>query len=341
MTTRAEWHLPAVEEVADAVFRIPLPLPNDALRAVNIYLITGDDAGPVCIDSGWARRESRDLLLKCLATLHVRLEDIARFLVTHMHRDHFSQAIAIRREVSTRVSLGVGERTTLELLATPSEGRLALRLAELERNGAIDLARRIAQAEARVPPRPTGYEMPDDWLRDGDVIDVPRRRLHVLETPGHTRGHVVFSDFEHRLLFAGDHVLSTITPSIGLEPSPSRYALGNFLASLARVRSLPDAVLLPAHGPVGPSVHTRVDELVAHHARRLDDVLAGVRATIGTAFGIAGKLTWTRHERKLDELDLFNQRLAVLETAAHLSLLEAQGRVRRTLVSGVDHYALS
>ncbi len=334
-----EWFEPATEEVANGIYRIPLPLPNDGLRAVNVYLIASAEGRPVCVDSGWALPEARALLMRCLANVGLGLEDIDRYLVTHIHRDHYTQAVALRREFRSTVSLGEGERPALELLSDPADERFAQRLDDLTRNGASHLADSLRRAQSVRPPLVSDWEMPDDWLRDGDVVDAPGRRLQVVETPGHTRGHVVFHDAEARLLFAGDHVLPTITPSIGLEVSPAANPLGDFLGSLARVRQLPDAMLFPAHGPVTASVHARVDELVAHHGARLDATLAAVTVGADTAFEVAGQLRWTRRERRLDELDLFNQSLAVSETAAHLRLLEAQVRVRRVLEAGVSRFA--
>jgi glyoxylase-like metal-dependent hydrolase (beta-lactamase superfamily II) len=336
--SQSDWYEPAVDEVADGVYRIPLPLPNDGLRAVNIYLIAGQHDSPVCVDSGVPAPASREVLAKSLATLGLGLEDVSRFLVTHVHLDHYTQAVAIRREIPVRVSLGSGERDGLELMCGPADERLGRRFGLLASNGAGELADRIARQGAVRPPTLFDFEMPDDWLRDGDVVEVPGRKLDVVETPGHTRGHVVFHDASERILFAGDHVLSTITPSIGLEASQSANPLGDFLGSLARVRELPDGLLLPAHGPVRPSVHARVDELIAHHAVRLDRTLAAVRAGASTGFEVAGALTWTRRERTFDELDMFNQSLAVTETVAHLRLLEAQRRLRRACEDGTDHY---
>ena len=43
---------------------------------------------------------------------------------------------------------------------------------------------------------------------------------------------------------------------------------------------------------------------------------------------MARRLTWTRHEHALDDLDLFNAALATLETRAHLELLVARGEMR-------------
>ena len=46
-----DWAAPGVYPVAPGVHRVPLPLPTDGLRAVNVYVI-GDDGGLVLIDSG-------------------------------------------------------------------------------------------------------------------------------------------------------------------------------------------------------------------------------------------------------------------------------------------------
>jgi glyoxylase-like metal-dependent hydrolase (beta-lactamase superfamily II) len=147
-------------------------------------------------------------------------------------------------------------------------------------------------------------------------------------TPGHRPGHYFFADKADGLLFAGDHVLPTITPSIGFTVPPAEDSLGDFMRSLAKVRSLPDLQVLPAHGPVAPSAHARVDELLAHHEHRLDLCLKslGERGTT-TAHVVAQDLGWTRHEKAYDELDLFSQGMASMETKAHLELLVARGEL--------------
>jgi len=335
---RDEWTEPAVDEVAPGVYRIPLPLPNDGLRAVNVYAVVDGD-GLVLVDSGWAIPDARLRLDTALASLDCGAGDIHRFLITHAHRDHFTQAVVLRREWRTPISLGAGERPTLEILQDPDRLPLDPQLHLLKRAGAEQLIEQMmASMEGHERPPRSEWEFPDHWLTDGEVVLAGDRRLDVIETPGHTQGHVVFHDAAAGLLFAGDHVLPTITPSIGFEPQLSPDPLGDFLGSLARVRQLPDATLLPAHGAVTPSVHARIDELVAHHGRRLDETEAAVARGADTAFEVAGQLRWTRRERRLDELDLFNQMLAVAETGAHLTLLVAQGRVTRELADDVNRY---
>ena len=90
--TRHEWTVPGVYPVAPGVHRVPLPLPTDGLRAVNVYVI-GDDGGLVLIDSGWALEQARAALTSALAALGAGLGDVRSFLVTHVHRDHYTLAV--------------------------------------------------------------------------------------------------------------------------------------------------------------------------------------------------------------------------------------------------------
>lgn len=336
---RGAWAEPAVDEVAPGVYRIPLPLPEDGLKAVNVFVLTGRDT-VIAIDSGWSIPEARELLVKQLGTLGLGPADIRRFLVTHVHRDHYTMGIALRREFGTRVELGAGERPSIEYSLDPDRAPLGPQMRMLEIMGAEPILQEWREVFAGSPPHQASedFEAPDGWLSNGVMETEVGRTLEVVETPGHTQGHVVFHDLENRLLFAGDHVLPQITPSIGFEAVLSPNPLGQFLTSLALVRSRPDAVLLGAHGPVAPSAHARVDELVDHHGRRLDDTERAVAAGASTGYEAAQRLTWTRRETAFADLDRFNAMLAVAETGAHLQLLVAQGRLTAEDVDGVRHY---
>jgi glyoxylase-like metal-dependent hydrolase (beta-lactamase superfamily II) len=331
------WTEPGTFPVAPGVHRIPLPLPNDGLRAVNVYVLETPD-GLVLVDGGWAIPQARDVLSAGLAELGAGIPDIRRFLVTHVHRDHYTMAVALRREGSAVVALGSGEKPTLDLLQRTDRNPLSTQTRQLRLLGATALADGIEKAVAGHPADRDDWESPDEWLEPGRIPLPGGRSLEAVHTPGHTAGHLVFHDVEAGLLFAGDHVLPTITPSIGFEPVLQDEPLAAFLRSLAVMRSRPDARLLPAHGAVTDSVHARVDELIAHHGRRLDEVLAAVPSTDGSPAEVAAVLRWTRHGRTLDELDGFNRMLAVFETAAHLDLLVAQERLAREQVDGVLRY---
>jgi hypothetical protein len=104
------------------------------------------------------------------------------------------------------------------------------------------------------------------------------------------------------------------------------------------MRSLPDATLLPAHGPAGSSTHARVEELLNHHEERLTATAAAVDRGASTGFETARILTWTRRQRRFDELDMFNQIMAVHETMAHLEVLVERGWLQRQVLDGIARF---
>ncbi len=331
----ADWTDPGPHLVVPGVYRVPLPIPAAGLHAVNVYVIE-DREGPVLIDPGWAMPETEAKLAEALGSLGHQLADVAHILVTHAHWDHYSQALALRETFGTRVRIGRGEHVSIEAIAA---GQLPQQLEHLRRSGAAELADRMSDHR---PPGPQDRDVPrrepDAWLAHGERIPLAGRGLDVFDTPGHTRGHVVLRDAAGGLLFSGDHVLPHISPSLGLEPVPEPKPLRSYLASLELVRDMPDTYLLPAHGPVAPSVHTRVEELIRHHEARLDAAAQQVRAGASTAYEVAGGMKWTRREKRLEDLEEVSQMLAVLEIEAHLDVLADQGVVVRAEQNGVRLY---
>jgi glyoxylase-like metal-dependent hydrolase (beta-lactamase superfamily II) len=337
MSDRHQWIEEGAHEVVPGVYRIPLPLPMDGLRAVNAYAIESD-GGLVMIDSGWMLDETKEQLARSLAKIGAGFGDIRKFLITHIHRDHYTQAIALRKVFGMKVALGEDERASLDVMLGPDTGLFAARGAKLAMAGAQPLIAKMVEAGMQRPSGDDGYEEPDEWIAAGQKYDLGTRTLEAIPTPGHTHGHVVFADFAAGLLFAGDHVLPHITPSISLEAAPQELPLGDFLDSLRLVRGLPDLTLLPAHGPVAPSVHARVDELLDHHDQRLRIMAAELAEGARTAYQVATAIRWTSRLVELTDLDLINQTLAVGETEAHLDLLVARGQARSYLVEGIRYY---
>ena len=341
---RHAWAEPGVEDLGDGLYRIPLPLPGDALTAVNVYAIVSDN-GVDLVDAGMAIAQARERLTEALEQLGLGLPDIRNFLITHIHQDHYTLAVELRTTLRGQIVLGDQERGNMAAIRDVSAGRAEVGFIEmLGRMGADSLAEQVrARMEPRLAnPQPKlEWSDPDRWLPDGAVIDLPGRALRAIHTPGHTTGHVVFHDEAAGLLFAGDHVLPHITPSIGFQPVITRTALIQYLSSLRLMLTLPDTRLLPAHGPIQPSTHARVHQLLEHHETRLAQTLEAATAGPVTAFEAAGALPWTRRQRKLTELDTMNQLLATGETAAHLEVLVARGQLTRDRTpDGLDLYSL-
>lgn len=332
------WADPGAWPVAPGVHRIPLPLPTDGLRAVNVYALEEPD-GVTLIDAGWAVAGTAPALDSALRSLGYGRGDVRQVLVTHIHRDHYTQAVVLRREHGARLMLGAGEQASLAALNDPAMKQF--QVAYLVECGAARLARWWQEAFGGPGRDLSQWEEPDEWMfGDGRVV-LARRVLDAFETPGHTRGHLVYADLASGLMFAGDHVLSTITPSIGYEPVPTPLPLADYLASLAKVRALPDLVLLPAHGEAGGSVHERVDELLEHHDDRLGGCLTAAVGRPVTAHEVATELSWTGRGHPFRALDDYSAALAVLETRAHLEVLVSRGNLVRRSADDVVRYAVA
>ena len=115
-------------------------------------------------------------------------------------------------------SLCAASLQMLEVAQDPDVDPLAFMLAQLHRGGADDLGRELRQAPVRHDI--TDWADPDDWLDAPQQIAFEAGTWQVHPTPGHTRGHVVFVDAARDVMFAGDHVLPQITPSIGFDSRP-------------------------------------------------------------------------------------------------------------------------
>jgi glyoxylase-like metal-dependent hydrolase (beta-lactamase superfamily II) len=330
MTKLPDWWASGCYEVAPGVYRIPLALPNDALRAVNVYAIE-TPRGLVLIDGGWRVTATVGELDAALRSVGHAVDEVTEVFVTHIHRDHYTLAVELRRRVGSQVYLGQAEAPGLRAVRALGSNVPVSSIRELVRAGANGLVEEVVALTEQEAFDGADWEDPDGWLTPGP-LELGSRRLEVVATPGHTKGHVVFHDLEAELMFTGDHVLPTITPSIGFELGEWGRPLGDYLDSLSLMTARPDAVLLPAHGHHGGSLHERVSVLLEHHEQRLEEILGSVRRLGGSVTGaaIAAELRWTRRGRAFATLDPFNQMIAVCETMAHLDVLADRGAVEAT-----------
>ncbi|MFD2473592.1 MBL fold metallo-hydrolase [Amycolatopsis silviterrae] len=326
-----------VEHLTDAVVRIQLPLPMDDLRVVNAYAVLGGD-GIVLIDPGWADEPSEAVLLAALAELGFRPADVSRILSTHSHWDHYSRAVDWRERYGIPIALGAEESHTVTSFGAAA-GTFPAQAKMLSQAGAHRLAREIEVVEHEPYAKGIVMAPPDAWLDGGDVIDCGETTLTVTETPGHTRGHVVFEAAKDGLLSSGDHILPRITPSIGFERVPEALPLRSYLGSLQLYLDRPGLRMLPAHGQPDGDVTARARELLAHHESRLALVASFVAQGSTTGYEVAQRMSWTRHDRTVDELGLFHGMAAVLEVVAHLELLAHQGELAASDLDGTRHYA--
>ncbi|HJV99103.1 MAG TPA: MBL fold metallo-hydrolase, partial [Arthrobacter sp.] len=112
-------------------------------------------------------------------------------------------------------------------------------------------------------------------LRDGEVIRVAGLEIQVLATPGHTSDSVCFhlpDDGPHGSVLTGDTILGRGTTMLDYPDG----TLGDYLDSLDSLEALGPATVLPAHGPVLPSLEAIVRAYRDHRQDRLDQIRAAL-----------------------------------------------------------------
>jgi glyoxylase-like metal-dependent hydrolase (beta-lactamase superfamily II) len=321
---KAAWRnkvLPPVEQVRENVWSIPVPFPKHPMRYTLSYLLTGGDDA-ILVDPGWASDEGWRHLVAGLARAGFGLSDLTGIVVTHRHADHLGLAARVREASGAWVALGENER-----LGLPAESEviewLAADLAGLELWGVpVDRRHEIALGERWLSTQRTLAE-PDLRLADGAVVPASGSPLRILETPGHTAGHICLVDESNGLIFSGDHVLPRISPNVSFHALGPVNPLADYYQSLERIGFDDEMEACPAHEYRFRGMRRRVNELLADGRGRSEEVLRIVAdASAGSIWEIARRLSWSRGWESLQGPPL---RLALAETAAHVVYLESCG----------------
>jgi glyoxylase-like metal-dependent hydrolase (beta-lactamase superfamily II) len=328
--------LPPVERVRDGVWSIPVPIPDNPLRYVLVYLLELPN-GAAIVDAGWDTEEAWQALQAGLARTGYAVGDIRAILVTHIHPDHYGLAGRVREESGAWIGLHEHEAASLPRRAGTAEAIVTASRRWLERCGAPESEYPEVLGTAAWYQPLLAMPEPDRLLRDGDKVDLPGWELRTVWTPGHTPGHLCFYDPARELLFTGDHILARISPNISVHPGEPTNPLAAYLRSLDAVRGYAVDEVLPAHEFRFRGLAERLDELGAHHEARLAELLGLVRAQPRqTTWQLAAGLTWSREWPRVRG---FMRRSAVGETLAHLVLLEHRGAVART-ATAPDRWAI-
>jgi len=319
--------MPPVEQVRPGLWSIPVPLPNNPLRYVLVYVLELDGGGVAIVDAGWNTDEAWGALSAGLATAGGSMADVEAVLVTHIHPDHYGLAGRVREASGAWIGLHPEDAVMLKSRYVDTDDLLEAMTSVLTLSGVPDeKLPDLALASMVIKSMVTMAE-PDVLFEDQKEIELRGWRLRTIWTPGHSPGHVCFHSADRRLLLSGDHILPRITPNISVHAQQFSNPLGDYLESLAKVRDLGTDEVLPAHEYRFADLGSRIDELTAHHADRLDEIVEDLRANPGsTAWQITLRMHWSR---PWDDIEPFMQRQANGETLAHCVLLELHDRVRR------------
>lgn len=320
----------SLHRLDDGLYRLTLPLPFHGLGAVHAYLLR-DAGGWTVVDTGLNTPDARAVWQAAFRELDIGPGGLSRILLTHVHPDHYgmagwlqAQAREAGRAVPVRTSAREQVLAALYFPDGPTADREAALDAFFARCGLPPQERALSEQMMgwlRRATRPAPIFGPP--LAGGDTVEAAGRCFRVVETPGHSDGHLTLFDPEDGLFLAGDHVLPEITPNIGLWPATEPDPLGRYLASLEALARLPVRRVLPGHGPVFTDWTGRLDAIARHHRDRLDAMLdaIGRGATVAEVTAVSFDLKTLRPDQ---------QRFAVTETLAHLEYLVRDGRLARS-----------
>lgn len=309
--------------IAPGIFWLRASLPF-ALDHINLWVIE-DKEGWALVDTGVADDRTRALWDRLFAG-PLSGRRVCRVICTHFHPDHWGMAGAMLERWGVPPTATQGEWAFARLIWRDFDEDYRAHQAEHYRKAGYE-PEMVAAISARGNTyRPRVSPPPIDYLRikDGDELFIGGTAWRVITGGGHSPEHACLYSPGHKVLIAGDQVLPSISPIIGVwHQEPEARPLALFLESLDRLSRLPaDTLVLPSHGLPFLGLGLRIDQLQAHHQGRLEKTLAAC-AEPTTAYAMIAALF-------RPGLDEHQTGFATGETLAHLNHLIDAGVVLRT-----------
>ncbi|WP_282127458.1 MBL fold metallo-hydrolase [Roseobacter litoralis] len=327
---RYPWENPPEEgtatQVAPGVLWMRLPLPMK-LDHVNIYALDEGDSWTV-VDTGFASRRTK-AIWRTLMDGPLQGKPITRVIVTHHHPDHVGLAGWLQSEfgaelLTTRTAWLFSRMLTLDEQAVPSDESIAF-----YQSAGMDpevLARRRVERPFNfadvVAPMPLGFTR----LKQGDVIEFGGRQWDIHTGNGHAPEHATFWSRDDNLVIAGDQILPSISPNIGVYATePMADPIGDWLESCERFAAIarPDHLVLGGHKLPFTGLPMRLSQLIDNHQGALSRLLAFIDTPKA-----AGECFAPLFKRRIGDGEYG---LALVEAVAHVSHLYQSGLATRTL----------
>lgn len=317
-------------DIAPGVKWVRMGLPF-ALDHINLWLVRDSQDGRegwTIVDCGITSEPTREAWEQVFANELDGLP-VLRVIVTHMHPDHIGLAAWLTERWNCRLWISATDFNAARLASTSTTGfgggSAALFMAS---HGLTDpesmekIKARSNYYASMVPVVPASFRR----LLDGDMVRIGAHGWRCIVGYGHAPEHMSLHCADLGLLISGDMVLPRISTNVSvIDLEPEANPLPLYLASIEKLRALPaDTLVLPSHGRPFRGLHTRIDQLKAHHDERFAELMqACARAPVSAADALD-----VLFKRKLD---LHQTTFAMGESIAHLNALWLDGRLSRTL----------
>lgn len=331
--------------VAPGIYRLRIPMP-DALAYTDAYAVRAGK-GWVLFDTGMDTPGAFEVLQTQAKEDGIDLRGISLIVLSHTHNDHYGLAARLKDVSGATLAFHPAEDALIRQRYINGAAYFKEWSQQLRDNGMPEEMLPSAQpARARGPAaQPPAILFADRAINDGEIIAAGDFNLQVYWTPGHSPGHVCLYEPRNRILFAGDHILSTTIPNVSY-PQPVEDPLGKYLASLRRLAALDVRLTLPAHENTITDLPGRVAEIVRYRERRLEAIMKVLQEGPRTPYETAARIPWLIKKEgdpgtAYKDLAIWDKRLALGETTSHLELLRGEGKVRRERREGAFVYSVA
>jgi glyoxylase-like metal-dependent hydrolase (beta-lactamase superfamily II) len=328
-----------MKEIFPGLYQMPLTLSGFDPGSVNAYIIK-TASGLTAIDTGWDLPEAYQSLRDQLADIGALPEDISEVILTHCHIDHLGMVPRFKKLRPVKVYLHARDLDLMRIRYTGIDNFLPMTDSFLRTHGFP--ASELVPPEFQLPmPPELSSIVPDVLLRGGEELTAGDYQLLVINTPGHTPGHVVFYEPHHQFLISGDLLLPTIATNAAFHVQHLHYPLQQYLESLDRLYKLPCRAVLPGHEHVFNDPQRRIAELVSNHFRKADSIYSVLSPRQSmTAYQISLIMAHSARTgiSRWPDLNGWEKRFAVLQTIAHLRSLEYNHKVYHSTVDGLHFY---
>jgi glyoxylase-like metal-dependent hydrolase (beta-lactamase superfamily II) len=310
-------------ELDGGIRRVTFALPL-GIDHVHCYLLPASGGRWTIVDTGLGLPDAEVQWARVLGAVDGAVE---RIVITHFHPDHVGAAADLAALTGAPVHQGGDDYE--QCLRTWGEQRIDERMPEyLRAHGTPEEDAESFRAEAAAFTPLVRFARDPELLSPGEEVD--GWELHHL--PGHADGHLAL--LRDGVLVAGDTLLGTITPNVGLYPDSRPDPLADYLGSLERIAELGPRLALPGHGDPIRDVEGRVHELVEHHRLRLEQAGAALDGQPRSAYEVSLALF-------PEPLSPTLRRFALAETRAHLEYLVRRDGAARVEASGRVWYLAS
>lgn len=328
-----------MEEVYKNIYMEVFPLTGNPLKSMNIFLIKGGDENLI-VDTGFNNPENRGNMEAFLKEAGVDLKETSLFL-THMHSDHVGLAKYLWDKGLKKIYISTvdGEIVRSGVTLEGFQWQNILKNAGLQglAKENLDINKHPGFKNR---PRET---FPFENLDPGDRLQIGDFDFELIDEAGHTPGMVGLYDKDKGILFCGDHLLSKITPNITRWGERYGDSLGDYLNNIQKLKELRIDHLYSSHRALIPDPYARIEELTAHHKKRLAETLSIVeRMGEADTTEITKRMSRDIRAKSRDDFPQSQKRFAVGEASAHLKHLLSEGKVEERLgEDGIYYYSLA